>query len=95
MHTGERQAEPMKRKRKIYIPGRSALLFLRLALPLVVLEGVAVLIAYLIDRQIDVVLAFDTWAPALYDYLAAVLVAVLLAVAADAIEMEVKKRNGD
>lgn len=83
------------KKHKIYIPGRSALLFLRLALPLVVLEGVAVLIAYLIDRQTDVLLAFDTWSQALYDYLAAILVSVLLAIVADAIELERKKRNDE
>lgn len=85
----------MKRNRKIYIPGRSALLFLRLALPLVVLEGVAVLIAYLMDRAKDALLAFDTWSPALFDYLAAILVAVLLAVVADAIEWEQKKRKSE
>ncbi len=83
------------KKHKIYIPGRSALLFLRLALPLVALEGVAVLIAYLIDRQTDVLLAFDTWSQALYDYLAAILVSVLLAIVADAIELERKKRNDE
>lgn len=83
------------KKHKIYIPGRSALLFLRLALPLVALEGVAVLIAYLIDRQTDVLLAFDTWSQALYDYLAAILAAVLLAIVADAIELERKKRNDE
>ena len=83
------------KKHKIYIPGRSALLFLRLALPLVVLEGIAVLIAYLIDRQTDVLLAFDTWSQALYDYLAAILVSVLLAIVADAIELERKKRNDE
>ena len=83
------------KKHKIYIPGRSALLFLRLALPLVALEGVAVLIAYLIDRQSDVLLAFDTWSQALYDYLAAILVSVLLAIVADAIELERKKRNDE
>ena len=83
----------MKRKLSIYIPGRSALLFLRISLPLVILEGVAILIAYLIDRQKDVLLAFDTWSQALYDYLAAILVAVLLAIVADAIELEQKKRQ--
>lgn len=83
------------KKHKIYIPGRSALLFLRLALPLVVLEGIAILIAYLIDRQTDVLLAFDTWSQALYDYLAAILVSVLLAIVADAIELERKKRNDE
>lgn len=83
----------MKRKFSIYIPGRSALLFLRLALPLVVLEGVAILISYLADRQKDLLLAFDTWSAALFDYLAAVLFAVLLAIVADAIELERKKRN--
>ncbi|MBE6530168.1 MAG: hypothetical protein E7680_06200 [Ruminococcaceae bacterium] len=85
----------MKRNRLIYIPGRSALLFLRLALPLVVLEGIAILISYLIDRQKDILLAFDTWSGAIYDYLAAILVAVLLAIVADAVEMEQKKRNKD
>ncbi len=83
----------MKRKRSFYIPGRSALLFLRLALPLVVLEGIVILISYLMDRRNDVLLAFDTWSPALYDYLAAVLVAVLLAIVADAVELEQKKRK--
>lgn len=85
----------MKRKSKLYIPGRSALLFLRLALPLVILEGIAILISYLIDRQKDALLAFDVWAPALFDYLAAVLLSVLLAILADAIEMELKKRKGE
>ena len=83
----------MKRKLSIYIPGRSALLFLRISLPLVILEGIAILIAYLIDRQKDVLLAFDTWSQGLYDYLAAILVTVLLAIVADAIELEQKKRQ--
>lgn len=75
-------------KRKIYIPGRSALLFLRIALPLIMLEGVVILISYLSDRAKDVLLAFDTWSGALFDFLAAILVAVLLAIVADAIEQE-------
>ncbi len=85
----------MKRKFSIYIPGRSALLYLRLTLPLVILEGIFILISYLVDRQTDVLLAFDTWSMAFYDYLAAILVAVLLAIVADAIELERKKRNGE
>ena len=85
----------MKRNRKVYIPGRSALLFLRLALPLVILEGLVILISYLTDRQKDILLAFDTWSPALYDYLAAILVTVLLAVVADAVELERKKRKDE
>ena len=85
----------MKQKMKFYIPGRASLLFLRLALPLVTLEGVAILIHYLIDREKDAILAFEICSSAMFDFLATILVAVLLAVATDAIDREIEKRNHD
>ncbi len=83
----------MKHRIKLHTPGRSALWILRLGLPMVVIEGIAILISYLEDRKIDAVLANDTWATALSDLLTAVIVAVGLAILADAIEADLQKRN--
>lgn len=88
---GERD---MKNKIKIHTPSRSALWILRLGLPMIVTEGIAILICYLQDRKSDVLLANDKWATALPDFLTAVIVAVGLAILADAIDADMKKRNG-
>lgn len=83
----------MKNKIKIHTPSHSALWILRLGLPLIVLEGIVILISYLEDRKIDVLLANDKWATALPDFLAAVIVAVGLAILADAIDADMKGRR--
>lgn len=83
----------MKHKIRIHTPGRSALWILRLGLPMIVIEGIAVLISYLDDRKLDPLLAYDKWATSLSDLLTAVVVAVGLAILADAIEIDMKKRQ--
>ena len=83
----------MKNGIKLHTPSLSALWILRLGLPMIVIEGIAILISYLQDRKIDVVLANDTWSTALSDFLAAVIVAVGLAILADAIDADMKKRK--
>lgn len=83
----------MKHKIRVHTPGRSALWILRLGLPMIVIEGIAVLISYLDDRKLDPLLANDKWATSLSDLLTAVVVAVGLAILADAIEMDMKKRQ--
>ena len=84
----------MKNKIKLHMPSRPALWILRIALPLISIEGIAILISYLQDRKADVLLANDLWATALSDLLTAVIVAVGLAILADAIDHDLKK-NGD
>ena len=83
----------MKHKIRVHTPGRSALWILRLGLPMIVIEGIAVLISYLDDRKLDPLLANDKWATSLSDLLTAVFVAVGLAILADAIEIDMKKRQ--
>lgn len=83
----------MKNKLNIHTPARSALWILRLGLPIIVIEGIAILISYLNDRKADVLLANDLWSTALSDFLTAVIVAVGLAFFADAIDADIKKRK--
>lgn len=83
----------MKHKIRVHTPGRSALWILRLGLPMILIEGIAVLISYLDDRKLDPLLANDKWATSLSDLLTAVVVAVGLAILADAIEIDMKKRQ--
>ncbi|MBO4308506.1 MAG: hypothetical protein J5885_01600 [Clostridia bacterium] len=83
----------MKNKLNIHIPARPALWILRLGLPIIVIEGIAILISYLNDRKADVLLANDLWSTALSDFLTAVIVAVGLAFFADAIDADIQKRK--
>lgn len=81
----------MKNKLNIHTPARPALWILRLGLPIIVIEGIAILISYLNDRKADVLLANDLWSTALSDFLTAVIVAIGLAILADAIDADMKK----
>ena len=83
----------MKNKPLLHCPGRSALRILRIGLPLILLEGIAVLLGYLSDRRIDPVWANDRWATSLSDLLAAVILLIGLGILADAIEIDLKKRQ--
>ncbi|MBQ3640047.1 MAG: hypothetical protein II955_05965 [Clostridia bacterium] len=83
----------MKNKLNIHTPARSALWILRLGLPIIVIEGIAILISYLNDRKANVLLANDLWSTALSDFLTAVILAIGLAILADAINADIQKRK--
>ena len=83
----------MKNKPQLHSPGKAATWLLRIGSPLIVLEGIAILVAYLDDRRLDPILANDRWATSLSDLLAAVLLLVGLGFLADVIDADLKKRQ--
>lgn len=84
----------MKKRRFVpHLPGVCARRMLRVFLPLIALTGVSVLIGYLDARAADVVLANDLGAALLSDYLAVIVLALVLAVLADALELSLAERT--
>ena len=72
-----------KRKPKLHIPCKSALLILRIELPIIMIGLVAFLISYLQACQIDPLAATSRWSDAMEYIFASILSAVGVAFFAD------------
>ncbi len=72
-----------KRKIQLHLPSKTALLILRIELPLIVVGSVAFLISYLQALEIDPLAATARWSDALEYIFASILASLGVAVFAD------------